>query len=264
MTNYQNLQGLNKIVLIGAGNVATQLGRVLLKSGGEIIQVYSRTVESARTLSEKLNSGFTSKIEKIRKDADLYIISVSDGAIEGLVKELRFENKLVVHTSGSVPMDILKPVSENYGVLYPFQTFSKTRLVNFKSIPVCVEANNNRTFNLLKNLASSISDKVYELNSKQRKILHLAGVFASNFPNFMYSIAETILEENNIDFDLVKPLILETAQKAQSVKPNKAQTGPAIRGDIKIMETHLDLLEEYPGFRDLYRIISNEIKNSGE
>jgi len=133
-----------------------------------------------------------------------------------------------------------------------------------KSIPVCIEANNISTLELLKKLAFSLSDKVYELNSEQRKILHLAGVFASNFPNFMYSIAESILENNNIDFNLVKPLILETAQKAQLVKPYEAQTGPAIRGDNNIMETHLDLLKEYPGFRDLYSIISSEIGKSRE
>ena len=253
---------LNKIVLIGAGNVATQLGKILIKSGREIIQVYSRTAESAEALSKILKSEFINEIGKIRKDADLYILSVSDRAIEELVKKLSIENKLVVHTSGSVPMEILKPASENYGVLYPFQTFSKIRSVSFKSTPVCIEANNIIVLELLKKLAFSISDKVIELNSEQRKILHLSGVFACNFPNFMYSIAATILEENNIKFELLKPLILETAEMVQTLKPSEVQTGPAIRGDNKIMNTHLDLLEKYPEFRDLYRIISIEIGKS--
>lgn len=248
-----------RIILIGAGNVAVQLGKTLVKSGGEVIQVFSRTPASAQALAAGLKAGYTNEIGKIGNDADLYIISVADDAINGLTEEINFGKKPVVHTSGTVSMDVLNRVSENYGVFYPFQTFSKSRDVSFKNIPVCIEANNNTTLELLKKLAVSVSDKVYKISSEQRKVLHLAGVFACNFPNFMYSIAETILENNNIDFDLIKPLILETAQKAQSVKPSEAQTGPAVRGDEKIIETHLDLLGQYPGFRDLYRIISSEI-----
>ncbi|OQX80257.1 MAG: hypothetical protein B6D61_02200 [Bacteroidetes bacterium 4484_249] len=229
-----------RIILIGAGNVAVQLGKTLVKSGGEVIQVFSRTPASAQALAAGLKAGYTNEIGKIGNDADLYIISVADDAINGLTEEINFGKKPVVHTSGTVSMDVLNRVSENYGVFYPFQTFSKSRDVSFKNIPVCIEANNNTTLELLKKLAVSVSDKVYKISSEQRKVLHLAGVFACNFPNFMYSIAET-------------------AQKAQSVKPSEAQTGPAVRGDEKIIETHLDLLGQYPGFRDLYRIISSEI-----
>jgi len=176
-----------------------------------------------------------------------------------LAKELNFKDKLVVHTSGSLPMDVLKEVSSNFGVFYPLQTFSKSRKADFKSIPICIEANTADNENHLVDLGTSISGNVQHINSEERKILHLAAVFACNFPNYMYTIAEQILARNKLDFNFLKPLIEETAAKVQTIDPHNAQTGPAKRGDKIIMNQHLELLKDSPGFKDIYKLISSEI-----
>ena len=251
---------IKNIVLIGAGNVATQFAYALENAGLQIIQVYSRTAESAEKLANELYTDFTTNTKQIVQDADLYVISVMDDAVGLLTDELNFRDKLVVHTSGSLPMDILKEVSKNFGVFYPLQTFSKTRKADFKSIPICIEANTSDNENLLLDLGSSISENVQRIKSEKRKTLHLAAVFACNFPNFMYTIAEQILSNNKLDFKLLKPLIEETAAKVQSIDPIDAQTGPAKRSDSKIMDQHLDLLNDSPGFKDIYKLISSEIQ----
>lgn len=255
------MQELKNIVLIGAGNVATQLGLALRKAGINILQVYSRTPESAEKLASLLQASFTTNLELLKQDAHLYIVAVADHAMEDVVKGMQARNKFVVHTSGSVDMDLFEPHASNYGVLYPLQTFSRTRNVEFSSIPVCIEANSLQNIELLNLLASRISDDIRTVASPQRRILHLAAVFACNFPNFMYSVAESMLRKANLDFDLVKPLILETAIKVQSISPVKAQTGPALRGDTRVLEEHLELLKGDPEIMKLYGMISEEIAN---
>ncbi|MCD4791185.1 MAG: DUF2520 domain-containing protein [Bacteroidales bacterium] len=250
---------IKKIVLIGAGNLATHLAIALKHAGKEIMQIYSRSIDSAKILANLVQTDYCTDLSKITDKADLYIIAVKDDVLTEIVRALVIKNKLIVHTSGSVTMNVLGQCSTNFGVFYPLLTFSKDHDLNFSKIPLCIEANTNYNLELLKHLALSLTDKVFFINSEQRKILHLAAVFASNFPNFMYSIAETLVKDNNMDFDLLKPLIMETAEKVQTVKPLQAQTGPATRGDHKIMEMHLDLLEKYPEYKNLYLIISNEI-----
>lgn len=248
--------------MIGAGNVATHLGIALSKSGDEIVQVYSRTDNSAIFLAKKLDTEFTTSLSKIIRNADLYILSVSDDVLPNILKDLNIGNKLLVHTSGFLSMDALARISENYGVFYPLQTFSKSRSVEMKKIPVCIEANTEENLGILKSLAMKISDDVRNVNSEQRRKLHLAAVFACNFPNYMYSIAAQILEDSDINFDILKPLIEETAEKIQDMIPQEAQTGPAIRGDKSIMDAHLNMLVKYPKFRKIYKLISTEIKES--
>ncbi|MBN2173320.1 MAG: DUF2520 domain-containing protein [Bacteroidales bacterium] len=254
------LVNLKNIVLIGAGNVATHLGLALKDNGYRILQVYSRTIPSASHLAGKLHSDFSTDLEKINLKADLYIISVPDDAVGELVYKIKLKDRLVVHTSGSLPMDILKNSSSNYGVVYPLQTFSKTRKVDFEHIPICVEANSKLGLETLKRFAGTISGDVRDVNSEQRKKLHLAAVFACNFPNFMYSISAEIVKQANIDFSILRQLIKETAEKVMELDPLEAQTGPAKRGDQKIMEKHLEMLKGFPEFKEIYQLLSERIE----
>ncbi len=210
-------------------------------------------------LAEKLNSAYTSDLGKINRDGDLYIVSVADDAVGKVAAKLGMLNGMVIHTSGSVAMEVLRESSANYGILYPLQTFSKSRKADFSNIPFCVEANSNENLQKLKGLAESLSGNVVEIDSDQRKILHLAAVFACNFTNYMYGAADDILKGSNLDFDLLRPLIMETAMKVQQMNPEVAQTGPAMRGDKRIMKEHIELLEKYPEYRKIYEILSERI-----
>lgn len=252
---------LQKITLIGAGNVATQLGTTLQKAGFEILQVYSRSDKAARTLAKKINAQPITDLKKLLPVASIYIIAVKDDAIAELAKQLHVNNQVVVHTSGSIEMSVLKGTSQNYGVFYPLQTFSKSKAVDFSNIPICIEASNKKTAKTLKRFAKSISKSVQEINSAQRKTLHVAAVFACNFTNHMYAIADSLLTKSNISFDLLKPLIMETADKIKHQAPVLMQTGPAIRNDKKTMDAHLKLLSTDKQLRAIYKLISDHIKN---
>ncbi len=250
-----------RIVFIGAGNLATRLALELKRNNFNIIQVYSRTIESAKLLSEKISTSFTNNLNDIIIDADLYFIAVSDNAIKDILQKINFNNKLIVHTSGSIAIEILKKYSDNYGVFYPLQTFSKTRDINFNFVPVCIEANNTENISILNELAKQISEKVYEINSEQRKYLHLAAVFSCNFVNHLYSLSDNILDKKNIPFEILKPLIIETANKIIDNKPHDVQTGPAIRKDKNVIDEHLKLLSDFPEIKEIYKILSNNIIN---
>lgn len=252
-----------KIVFIGAGNLATNLAKELYSKSVNIVQVYSRTIESAKLLSKTVESDFTNNIKDINTEADLYIFSIKDSIIEEFLKDMPANKGLWVHTSGSIPMDIFKDFTENYGVIYPFQTFSKQRNVDFKNIPFFIEANKEANLTKLDNLCRQLSDKVYNLASEKRKYIHLTGVFACNFANHMYTITEGILKDQDIPFDLVLPLIEETTAKIHSLQPKDAQTGPAIRYDENIINKHLSLLEN-PLHKSIYTLISESIHESSK
>lgn len=248
-----------KIAFIGAGNLATRVALELHKQGAEIVQVYSRTVTSALTLARLIGCNYVTKTEKITTDADIYLISVSDMAINSLLETVNFNNKLVAHTAGSIPMNDLKKFSKNYGVFYPLQTFSKFRDVTFSRIPFCIEANTKKNEETLVELASLISKDVRIITSEQRKQLHLAAVFVSNFANHMYAIADEIVQEKDLPFDILRPLISETASKVKNMTPRAAQTGPAIRKDKNIMQEHIQMLNKNPKVKKLYSAISDSI-----
>jgi predicted short-subunit dehydrogenase-like oxidoreductase (DUF2520 family) len=250
-----------KIVIIGAGNLATQLGITLHKAGYKILQVYSVTKKSADTLATKLNSTGITDIKKIDPGAFMYFISIKDDAIPSFCKRLALDDQLVVHTSGTVDAAVLKTCSKNYGVFYPLQTFSKYKPVDFKHIPVCIESNNSTAARILERVGRSISCNVQEISGEQRKVLHLAAVFACNFSNHMYTIASDILEKGHLSFDLLKPLIAETADKVQSNAPAEMQTGPAIRGDVKTMKAHLKLLSKDKELKSIYKLLSKHISH---
>ena len=251
-----------KIVFIGAGNVATQMALSLKKAKHNILQIVSKHKSSGNSLAKLLKCDYTTFIEKIDMSADIYIIAVKDDAIIKVVKQLKLKDKIVVHTSGSVEMNLLKFVSKNYGVFYPLQTFSKKNKANFKFVPICLEANNSYTFKILEQLAKSISNNVKKINSEQRKTIHLAAVFACNFCNHLYAIASTILEASDLSLDILKPLIEETANKINSSNPSKIQTGPAIRGDKKTMNNHLKMLTKEKNLQNIYELMSKSIIDS--
>ncbi len=247
------------IVLIGAGNLATQLGIALHNAGYFISQVYSPTKKSANLLAKKINAVAITDFKKLDLEAAIYIIAVKDDAIANVSKKLNLKDKIVVHTSGSVEMNILKNTSKNHGVFYPLQTFSKNKKVDFSSIPICIEANNKSTSTSLTYFANSISNHIQKVNSEQRKQIHLAAVFACNFSNHCYSIAENILKKNKISFNILQPLIEETANKIKYNSPSEMQTGPAIRGDKKTMNAHLKLLSKKKLLKEIYKLMSDDI-----
>lgn len=250
-----------KIALIGAGNLATNLGAALKKAGHNVVQVYSRTIESANTLAHQLHCAYTNSIDEIVFGADLYIVAVKDDALESLLERLckGREESLFVHTAGSMPLSVFENVANHYGVFYPMQTFSKGKLVEFNEIPCFIEAEGKESLEILQSLGRSISNKVYELSSEKRKYLHLAAVFACNFANHCYGIAADLLEKQGIPFDVMLPLIDETAQKVHLLAPNEAQTGPAVRYDENVMGKHESLLNDAPIFKELYKLMSISI-----
>jgi predicted short-subunit dehydrogenase-like oxidoreductase (DUF2520 family) len=248
-----------RICLIGAGNLGTQLGIALSEKGHQISQVWSRTSLSASSLSSKLKCEYTTNLSLITIHADIYIIAISDNAIETLLTEVPWGKRLVVHTAGSIPMDLLAPYCSNFGVLYPFQTFTIEKKIDFAAIPVCIEANTPQNLEVLNILAGTLSRDVRTMDSGQRQQIHLAAVFVCNFVNHFYSIGEELLAEKGIGFDILQPLILETASKVISHSPVSAQTGPAIREDHNIIDKHLHLLNTHPELKNLYALISERI-----
>lgn len=270
-----------KIVLIGAGNLATHLGKALRAAGHDMLQVFSRTMQSAETLASLLDAEPLTDIAQVRDDADVYIISVKDSALvqlvaqlcrheadglgeDGVVNALRKAKKgeherVFLHTAGSMPMSVFKGMAQHYGVLYPMQTFSKQREVDFSIIPCFVEANDEFAQKQIEGLAREISGRVYLLSSEDRKYLHLSAVFACNFANHCYAISQELLEEHGIPFDVMLPLINETAAKVHEMKPKDAQTGPAVRYDENVIDKQSKLLENHPHFKKVYDSMSKSI-----
>ena len=248
-----------KIVFIGAGNVATYLSKTITYSGSEIGQVYSRSIERAKTLANQLNCDFTTDLNNIKTDADVYIFAVPDDVLPSIVAAMPPNNGLWVHTSGSVDMEVFGDYTKRYGVFYPLQTFSIQRMLHPSEVSLFIEANSLHDYGLLYHIGGYVSDKVYRLSSEKRKYLHLAAVFACNFSNHLYTIAAQILDKEGLDWRLLQPLIDETAHKLHLTHPVQAQTGPAIRGDKSILEKQITLIEDEQ-IRQLYSLISNSIQ----
>lgn len=247
-----------RVILIGSGNVATHLGHALLAAGAEIIQVYSRKPANAKALAKKLKAKPLTDLSKTDKRPALVVIAVKDDAIAAVVKKIKVGEGIVVHTSGSVPMNVLKKFGQ-YGVFYPLQTFSKNRKIDFGNIPVCIEANDTSTLLSLTTIAETLSDCVYNLDSEQRQAAHLAAVFANNFTNHLYAVSEQILNEQKLPFDLIRPLIDETALKVMDDFPENTQTGPAARKDTAVIKKQAALLKKHPQLKKLYLDLSQSI-----
>jgi predicted short-subunit dehydrogenase-like oxidoreductase (DUF2520 family) len=248
-----------KVCFIGAGNLATQLSKNLVANGISVSQIYSRTISSAQELASQLGVKYTSTITDIDKSADTYIVALKDSVIDDVLAQYDFNNKLVVHCAGSISIEVLEKHSTNIGVFYPLQTFSKVRDIEFSNIPVLIEANTKSNEDLLINLARLISNQVSILNSEKRKYLHISAVFACNFVNHFYNLSAQILNSKDIDFDVLRPLILETAEKVQTLDPATAQTGPAVRFDENVISSHLKELEGIDNYAELYKSISKSI-----
>jgi predicted short-subunit dehydrogenase-like oxidoreductase (DUF2520 family) len=249
----------HRFVFIGAGNLATHLSAEFQKKGFFIEQVYSRSKKSAAMLARKLDTKYTTSVAEILPGADGYFVALKDDAFEKVLPEIKFQNKLLVHCSGSLPLSCLKDFSSNTGVFYPLQTFSKNRQVDFSNIPVFIEANSPENEKKLIEIAEQISGRVAVIDSQKRLNLHIAAVFACNFVNHFYTIAGEVLKSKEIPFNVLKPLIQETAGKVQEMEPASAQTGPAVRFDENVIAKHLEELKTLPGFRELYKIISESI-----
>ena len=247
------------VIVLGAGNVGTHLCKAINDAKNlKLVQWYNR--------SKSNNSTKNTDIEKCYNldnlaSADVYIIAVSDSAIEQLSNDFPFKNQLVVHTSGSVSMRFLN-VKNRRGVFYPLQTFSKTAAVDFKNVPICVESTDKNDRNTLKQIAEALNSPTYIINSEQRQALHLTAVFVNNFTNQLYRIAHELSDEKSLDFEILKPLIIETAKKVQYLSPYMAQTGPAKRRDKKTIKTHLKDLESYPDYKELYEQLTKSIQKT--
>jgi predicted short-subunit dehydrogenase-like oxidoreductase (DUF2520 family) len=247
------------IVLLGAGNLATSLGTELRRKGYAIRQVYSRTRESAQRLARKLNASWTNNPDRVMRESDFYIVALKDDAVSEVLSSIDFGNRLVIHCSGSLPLRVLEDFSENRGVLYPLQTFSKRRRINFSEIPLFIEANTEDNLNRIDSIARKLSEKVMKANSEERKIVHIAAVFSCNFVNHLYALSESLLKKNGLDFEVLIPLIKETTEKIQRISPAEAQTGPAVRYDRLIIDKHLEALSGNEQLAGLYKSISESI-----
>lgn len=243
------------IIILGTGNLAQHLCQSFSTVNSiNILQVFGRNLETLKKFSSYAET--CSNPMEI-KDADIYIIAVKDDAIAKVSQSLTSKRGIVVHTSGAVEMDSIE--SSNRGVFYPLQTFTIDKVLDFKSIPICIEAKQDSGLTVLRLLGEAISEKVHEITSDQRKKLHLAAVFANNFTNHLYSVSESICLQEGLSFELLQPLILETAKKVQSITPKDAQTGPARRGDKKSIQNHLNLLKDKKQ-TELYTLFSEAIK----
>ena len=246
-----------RIVIIGSGNLATQLSLALQEAGKDIVQVYSRSEEHARTLAEKIGCDFTTDVEDINRQADIYIVSIKDDAISEMAATLAGVS-MILHTAGSIPMDVFRGHAQHYGVLYPMQTFSKNRQVDFREIPCFIEASDDESLAAIRQLAGSLSSHVVDCDSERRKKMHLAAVLACNLANHCYRLAERVVEAEHIDFRLFQPLIMETARKVATMSPRDAQTGPMVRYDQRVMDMQIQMLPD-ERTRDIYRLMADSI-----
>ena len=250
----------SRIALFGAGNLAVNLAKALTLAGYRFTQVYSQTTESATWLANRLNASAITNPADFDHSADVIIFALNDSALPHIIEQIEFTGQLALHTSGSVPLEVFKGKADHYGVLYPLQTFSKSRAVKFQEVPLFIEASSSKDLANLKMLAESLATKVYLADSAQRRQLHLSAVFANNFVNHFYSLASEMIKKSGFTYDVLKPIILETALKAiESDNPSTVQTGPAVRLNKEIVEKHLEMLASKPDLQNLYTFATNSI-----
>ena len=250
-----------EIVIIGTGNVAFALARLIKRSGHELLEMSGRNAGDLKKLSAALEVP-TSSIADITRKADLYIVAIADDALYGIGNWLSLEKKLVVHTAGSVPKDVLQKVSRNYGVLYPLQSL-KAQMKSIPEIPFLVDGNTPDDLALIRDFADSLSNKVEIADDEARRKLHLAAVVVNNFTNHLYALAEEYCAKEKLSFDLLQPLIMETADRMKYMSPKEAQTGPAIRSDLSTIEKQMEMLKNHPGLRSVYEVMTKSIQERG-
>lgn len=251
-----------RIAILGTGNVAWHLARTLENKGHVISHIYDREIDKAEKFAlDYFNATTSDSLDLTDINAALFIMAIADDSIEEVAQELKLPvEATLVHTSGTIPLNSLGYAqTHNIGVFYPLQTFSKGKDLDFADIPICLEGESDETIELLRGIANSISNSVHLLNSNQRKAIHLSAVFACNFTNHMFSISKGIMESNSLEFDLLKPLIVETLNKSFDIGPENAQTGPAKRGDMETLDKQFDSLSNDPQVADIYKLISQNI-----
>jgi predicted short-subunit dehydrogenase-like oxidoreductase (DUF2520 family) len=250
-----------KVVIIGSGNVATVLGRKILRAEHEITEVVSKNENHAKILADELHCDHSNNFVNISDQADLYIIAVSDNALTDLSIQLHFQNKIAVHTAGSVYKNILQDVSKNFGVLYPLQTLRKEIKTDLE-IPILIDGNTEDTLAVIEDFAKTISDNVQTADDDTRMRLHVAATIVNNFSNHLFALAEKYCDQQKIDFKLLVPLIEETAKRTEQFSPSQMQTGPATRRDMQTIETHLQLLENFSELKKIYELFTESIQKS--
>jgi len=251
---------IRELVLIGSGRVASQMANAFIHAGISIRAVYSRTPAHAAVLAKSLAVPAVTSLAEIPTDADAYIFAVSDSALPEMLAKMPAVNGVLMHTSGTVGLDVFPDRFEKTAVFYPLQTFSKEKPADFEQIPLLIESKKPAVFSAIKALAQKLSNKVLEANSEQRKQIHLSAVFVSNFPNLLFYIAQQLLQEKGLDFNVLKPLIAETAHKLDYLSPAQAQTGPALRRDEAVLQAHQEMLGNHPEWEKIYTLLSEEIK----
>jgi predicted short-subunit dehydrogenase-like oxidoreductase (DUF2520 family) len=254
------MHSIRNIAFAGSGNVAWHLSSSLKMKGFGISGIWSRNFSHAQKLAKNCNSKAFQNVSDLSQDADLIILSVTDSAIENVAHSIGHFDGIVVHTAGSVSIDKLN-IFENYGVIYPLQTFTKEIPVNLAEVPFFTESSSIEVGSLLAEVALNLSDKVFEIDSQRRMLLHVAAVFAGNFSNFMYVIGNELLESIALPLDILNPLIIETARKAVCGNPTQVQTGPARRNDALTLEKHRKALALHPEYAEIYRLVSELISN---
>ena len=254
--------------MIGAGNVATNFAMILHEGEKKIVSVYSRNIENARLLADKVSAEYTNDLKSLPTDADVYIIAVSDSAIKEVVSKLSITDGLLLHTAGSVDMNVLKDITckvsaINYGVLYPLQALSMNIVGDFyNKVPLYIEANNAESLEKLTVLAKELSAQVKVINSDDRKVIHLAAVFVNNFTNYMYVAAGRLLKEKDLPFSMLMPIISETVkilERSGADSIPEVLTGPAVRKDMETIRKHIDLLKDFPDLKRVYETITQNI-----
>ncbi len=251
-----------KVSFIGSGNLAWHLAPALDNAGFTVKEVYSRNPRHAEALTGRLyQAEVKATLDFSTSGSSVFIIATSDDAIEEVATEIILPDEaFLLHTSGSQPLRVLEFAAiDNIGSFYPLQTFSKNKRVDFKIIPIFLESNNEETEKTMMTLANAISNQVQKIGSEERKALHVAAVFASNFANHMLTLSKEILKKNNLSFDLLKPLINETIIKGLTIGPENAQTGPAMRSDLEILDNHLEFLQDNENLAEIYKVISQNI-----
>ncbi|ODT55217.1 MAG: hypothetical protein BGP01_06370 [Paludibacter sp. 47-17] len=246
-------------VVVGTGNVATHLVRALQQSDVQVLMLYGRNREHADEAARLLGVSSTTDWKKLPSGAHFYLYAVSDNALAEVLAHTIAPQAIHLHTAGSMGLELFPRHKPRHGVLYPLQTFSKSKPLNFRTVPLFVEASSPDVLAEVNRLASLLADKVYEADSQQRRRLHLAAVFACNFVNHLYAIAGDLVQSSHLSFEVLRPLIAETASKIDFLSPQEAQTGPAVRRDDAVMKKHLALLNDHPEYQKIYELISRSI-----
>lgn len=249
-----------KVVLIGSGNVASVLGKLMLAKGHEILQVISRNEAHVSVLAKELGATADTDLQKVNPKADICVLAIADDALNTIDKSMRLYDLLVVHTAGSVSREVLHNISTRYGVLYPLQSL-RAGTNHFPEIPFLVDGNDDETSRDIYSFAASLSDKVSMATDEQRLKLHLAAVASSNFINHLLTLTEAYCKKEEVDFKLLFPLLSETVNRIQELSPSTVQTGPAVRNDQETIKKHLALLSENTELKKIYNIMTKSIQD---